>query len=484
MRKYLALFIIVSTLTTSWYVQSFGYAYSQSSDKIIVELDDSILNLSKNPILKDGVTLIPLREIASAMNIFVDWDNKTKTIICSKDDIYLTFKIDNYIMKSSEDIDVVLELPPRLIDGTTYIPLRALSSAFNSEVYWDNELRTVSIYSPAEPEDAILASKLKKLSLYIYAVNDGMCLDKGSYMKVAKILKPEFEIYQNEFENFAEIINEEMDSPFDKININYSNINSYEMKKGKKFLNLSEDSIDVLIDEIKNFTSKVECKIPKLADHLADIELYEKYIENYTVRSIDESQDHPYIFKSKYEFAEKDYNRHIKKMSKFLEEYIANDSESLLPNSQKIEDATIDAENILEDVQKIYIDLGITKRTLGAKRKIDIKPLIKADLELTMYLKSFIKQGANFDADKNGKTLKSKYNEFQTKYNALYIKTLDIYSKLFNLNQDGSDFSSAFETILKMDDFKLSVCVDNINQLLDEWKYLALKMGIKDYSHF
>jgi len=484
MRKYLALFIIVSTLTSSLYTQAFGYAYSQSNNKIIVELDDNILNLSKNPILKDGVTLIPLREIASAMNIFVDWDSKTKTIICSKDDINLTFKIDNYIMKSSEDTDVVLDLPPCLIDGTTYIPLRALSSAFNSDVYWDSELRTISIYSPAEPEDAVLSSKLKKLSLYIYAVNDGMCLDKGSYMRVANVLKPEFDIYEEEFENFAEIFNNEMDSPFGKININYSNINSYEIKKGKKFLNLSEDSVDILIDEIKNFTSKVGCKIPKLADYLAEIELYEKYIENYAVRSIDESQNLPYTFKSKYNFAEKDYNRHIKKMSKFSEEYMPDESEDLLPNFQKIEDATIDAEKILEDVKKIYIDLGIAKKALDTKRKTNIKPLIKADLELTMYLKSFIKQGADFKADKNGKTLKSKYNEFQTKYNALYIKTLDAYSKLFNLNPDDPDFSSAFDTIIKMDDFKVSVCVNNINQLLDEWKYLALKMGIKDYSHF
>ncbi len=477
MRKYLALFIIL-TLILLPSVRIFGYSYSAADSKIIVELDDNVLNLSKNPILKDGTTLVPLREIANAMNISVDWNQKTKTIVCTKDDIYLTFIIDNYIMKSSEDSDVILDAAPCLIDGTTYIPLRAISHAFNSEVYWDSELQTVFIYSPVSSENAILSSKLTKLSLYIYAINDGICLDKGSYMTVAKVLKPEFEMYQEEFNSFAEIFNNNIEAPFGKININYSNINSCEMKKAKKVLNLSEDSVDVLISEAKTFADKIGCRIPLLADYLSDIDLYEKYIENYTVKEIDESLDKPYVFKAKYKSLEKDYNRHIKKMEKFKAEYLSDNSDQLLPDKEKIIDAQDDAKKILENVKTIYINLGISGKTTKTSDKTDIKPLIKSDLDLTIYLKNFINKASDPEADSNGKTLKKKYAEYQSKYNSLYIKTIDTYSKLFNLNQDNYDFSIAFEMITKMSNLELKTCVNNINQLLDEWKYLALKMDL------
>ena len=205
MRKYFIKFlsfIILSALifSSTETFKTFAVSYSVTSNKIIVELDDNILNLSKDPVIKDGVTLVPLREIADAMNIALDWNPKTKTIVCSKDDIYLTFVINSNIMRFSEDADVFLDVPPVLIDGTTYIPLRALSKALNSEVFWDSELQTVFIYSPVNSEDAVLSSKLTKLPLYIYALNDGICLDKGSYMTLAKILKPEYESYAKEFE--------------------------------------------------------------------------------------------------------------------------------------------------------------------------------------------------------------------------------------------------------------------------------------------
>ncbi len=480
MKKYIMPFItLIISLTTAFSsVQTFAYSYSHKEDKIIVELDDNILNLSKNPVIDDGTTLVPLREIANAMNIAVDWNSKTKVILCTKDDIVLTFKINDYIMKSSEDYDVTLDVPPRLIDGTTYIPLRALSHAFNSEVYWDEELQSIFIYSPVNTEDAVLSSKLTKLSLYIYAINSGMCLDKGSYMTLAKVLKPEYEPYQKEFEQFSEIFNHN-NPPFGKITINYDNINMCEMRKAKKVLNLSEDSIDVLISEVENFANKIDCKIPKFAIYMSSIDLYEKYIENYAVNRIEnpEENSRPYIFKSKYVSAERDYNRHIKKMAKFKKKYFSDNSEELIPPADVLFDAEYDAEELLDEVKTIYINLGISKKT-QTQSKIDVKPLIKADLDLTLYLKSFIKEASDTTADSNGKTLKTKYSAYQSTYNMLYIKTEDMYSKLFKLNPKKPEFASAFDTIIKMDNAQIKNCVNNINMLYDEWKYLATKMGL------
>lgn len=480
MKKILVCFIVSLLFVTSNFSLAFGYSYILAEPIITVELDDVILNLSKNPIIREGNTLVPLREIANALNINVFWDNDTKKITCSKDDIYLTLAIDSNIMKSSEDSDIILDVSPILIDGTTYVPLKAISEALNCEVYWNGELQTVYIYSPVIAEDAALSSKLTKLSLYIYALNEYLCLDKGSYMTLAKVLKPEYAIYKDEYDYFSEIFADDSTSPFGKININYSNINSCEMKKGKKVLNFSENAVDVLITEIKKFSEKIEFRIPEYINYMSDIDLYEKYIENYAVREIDENLDKPYIFKEKYASAEKDYNKHIKKMKKFKEEYLSDNPDMLMPNSEKIKDAQTDLEDILSDVRQIYVNLGLSQKNFQNTAKVNIKPLIEADLDLTLYLKSFIKAASDLEYDQNGKTLKYKYSAYQNTYNSLYIKTLDVYSKLFNLNQNNPVFSFAFDTIVNMNNAQIQNCVKNINDLKAEWKYLAAKIGLNN----
>ena len=170
----------------------------------------------------------------------------------------------------------------------------------------------------------------------------------------------------------------------------------------------------------------------------------------------------------------------MKKMTKFKNKYLPEDPDKLIPDSDKLVSAESEAEELLEEVKTIYINLGITGKTIRASEKVDAKPLIKADLNLTIYLKSFIEKASDLDADTNGKTLKQKYSDYQGRYNAMYIKTIDTYSKLFKLNHNNPDFLSAFDTIVNMNSVQISDCVKSINQLTDEWKYLAAKMGIRD----
>jgi len=45
-----------------------------------------------------------------------------------------------------------LDVPPRIVNGRTLVPLRAISTAVGANVYWDEETRTVSITK----EDSII----------------------------------------------------------------------------------------------------------------------------------------------------------------------------------------------------------------------------------------------------------------------------------------------------------------------------------------
>ena len=43
------------------------------------------------------------------------------------------------------------EVEPFIVDGTTYLPVRAIAEAFNKDVVWDSELKIIRIFAKSEP---------------------------------------------------------------------------------------------------------------------------------------------------------------------------------------------------------------------------------------------------------------------------------------------------------------------------------------------
>jgi hypothetical protein len=43
------------------------------------------------------------------------------------------------------------EVEPFIVDGTTYLPIRAIAEAFDKEVLWDGDANTVRIFTKSEP---------------------------------------------------------------------------------------------------------------------------------------------------------------------------------------------------------------------------------------------------------------------------------------------------------------------------------------------
>ena len=89
---------------------------------------------------------MPVRAIFEALGATVEWQGDTKTAVSQKGDTKVSLQIDNTVMKVN-DADVTLDVPAKLIDDRTLVPVRAISEAYNCHVDWNGSKRTVIIVS-------------------------------------------------------------------------------------------------------------------------------------------------------------------------------------------------------------------------------------------------------------------------------------------------------------------------------------------------
>ena len=121
-----------------------------------------------NPFVIDGTTYLPIRAIASALGLEVEWEQETQTIRLTSGAAVDRLKgVANVIPPYTADvtlkypgIKIILDgqtlvpkdvngkvVDPFVIGGTTYMPIRAISSALGLAVDWDGSTKTVLLYS-------------------------------------------------------------------------------------------------------------------------------------------------------------------------------------------------------------------------------------------------------------------------------------------------------------------------------------------------
>ena len=120
---------------------------------IQVFLDNRPVAFDPAPVNENGRVMVPMRAIFEALGSEVQWDEKTKSINATKDDIkILLFLGQTAAMVNGET--VTLQAPAKLINNRTFVPLRFVAEALGCEVNWDGETKQISITSAAPPQPA------------------------------------------------------------------------------------------------------------------------------------------------------------------------------------------------------------------------------------------------------------------------------------------------------------------------------------------
>ena len=117
-----------------------------ANQPISVYLNNEKISFDVDPIIVNDRAMVPMRAIFEKLGAEVSWDGTTSTATAYKDTIYVSITIGaSKMYKIARPIQ--LDAPAMIVDGRTLIPLRAISEAFNCEVQWDANTRTVTIYS-------------------------------------------------------------------------------------------------------------------------------------------------------------------------------------------------------------------------------------------------------------------------------------------------------------------------------------------------
>ncbi len=99
-------------------------------------LNHEVLGFSVPPEMENDRTLVPLRFLFERMNAKVDWNGELQQASVTKDNRTITFTIDQNEAKIDDQI-VQLEVPARLINEKTMVPLRFFAENLNFHVVWE-----------------------------------------------------------------------------------------------------------------------------------------------------------------------------------------------------------------------------------------------------------------------------------------------------------------------------------------------------------
>ena len=96
------------------------------------------------PYVKDGRTLGPLRAILEALGMEVTWNAEIQTATGVKGNITISVTIGSNVAKVNGE-DKVLDVAAEITNGRTMVPVRFFAENLNMNVEWDNYTKTVII---------------------------------------------------------------------------------------------------------------------------------------------------------------------------------------------------------------------------------------------------------------------------------------------------------------------------------------------------
>lgn len=111
----------------------------------VVELNDQPLQTSVPPIIMQGRTLVPMRDIFEALGASVSYNALTRGITATRDSSTVNLQIGNRAA-SVNGQTVYLEQSPLVISGSTLVPLRFVSEAMGARVAYNAPTQLVSIH--------------------------------------------------------------------------------------------------------------------------------------------------------------------------------------------------------------------------------------------------------------------------------------------------------------------------------------------------
>lgn len=137
------------------------------ADNVVIG-EKLVFQEGNGPVIMDDRLMLPLRAISEALDATVYWFNDAKRIQIVRYDSLLSLQIGNNMMgrytisggQANLIDNIEMNVPATIQNDRTYVPLRAISEAFDAEITWDNPNRTAILIPSAVTENKLSLSKI------------------------------------------------------------------------------------------------------------------------------------------------------------------------------------------------------------------------------------------------------------------------------------------------------------------------------------
>lgn len=113
-----------------------------------VMLNGQQLSFDVPPTIESGRTLVPLRTIFEAMGATVNWNAASSTVTATKGSSTITLPVGSRAATVNGK-NVSLDVPAKIVNSRTLVPLRFVSESLGAQVDWNNTERLVTITAQA-----------------------------------------------------------------------------------------------------------------------------------------------------------------------------------------------------------------------------------------------------------------------------------------------------------------------------------------------
>lgn len=168
MKKYFFAFFLFICVT----FPSQGLAQQETQ----VFFDGQKIAFTTNPIIYNGITLVEFRPIFEKLGLKIGWNETAQIVTGVKEGLKIELQIgENSAIVNNEKKD--LQIPPQIINGRTFVPLRFVSEASGASVNWNGESNTITIESEINANKGIGKMHINASELEKYLNNNYSMVD-------------------------------------------------------------------------------------------------------------------------------------------------------------------------------------------------------------------------------------------------------------------------------------------------------------------
>ena len=113
--------------------------------EVKVDFNSIEIEFDQPAIISEDRTLVPLRKIFETLGAVVEWDEEERKVTADKNGriVSITIGSDELYVNGKA---IKLDVPAKIINNRTLVPVRAISEAYDCEVRWNDKDSIVEIY--------------------------------------------------------------------------------------------------------------------------------------------------------------------------------------------------------------------------------------------------------------------------------------------------------------------------------------------------